>query len=330
MRGELCRILTDDGLELNGFYVGRSQRSEVRRQKSEVSGRTPHPQSPVPNPYCVVHVHGWDGNFYENRFIDHTAAACSRLGVGFAAFNNRGHDYIADILRIRRDRNSGLRRRRERLDYVQLGGVFERFRDGRLDVKAAVDFAEARGHRKVFLQGHSLGAMKATHYVAQARYPRVAGLVLLSPADTLGWIREKLGRRLPGALAYAQRLVRQGRGRELVPPRFYDSPVSVRTFVEAFGPKSLTGIFNISRTARRDFPELAAVSVPVLLAVGTVEEYFVGPAQEFVEGIGGYLEQCPSFAGVVLEGAPHNYLGYEAACADALQDWIEQRTRGRA
>ncbi len=299
--GELCRILTDDGLELNGVYAEPGQRSEVKDRISKL---------------CVVHVHGWDGNFYENRFIDHAADACRHLGVAFAAFNSRGHDYIADMLRP------------AKRDYVQVGGMFERFREGMLDVKASVDFASARGCRKVFLQGHSLGAMKVTHYLAKTGDPRVAGLILLSPADTLGWIRRKLGRTFPRALAYARRLVRERRGREPMPSRFYDSPVSAQTFVEAYGPKSLTGIFNISRTDRKRFPELAAVGVPVILAVGTVEEYFVGSAQRFVDGIAECLVNSPSFAGVIIKGAPHNYLGYERELSAELEDWLGDRIQG--
>ncbi|MBN2464928.1 alpha/beta fold hydrolase [candidate division WOR-3 bacterium] len=296
--GELCRILTDDGLELSGLYAESRQKEKVKGQESKV---------------CLVHVHGWDGNFYENRFIDHAAEACRHVGVAFAAFNNRGHDYVADLLRP------------AKRDYLQVGGMFERFREGMLDVKAAVDFASSRGCPEVILQGHSLGAMKVTYYLAKTHDPRVVGLVLLSPADTLGWIRQKLGRAFPAALAYAQRLVRQRRGRELMPSRFYDSPVSARTFVEAYGPKSLTGIFNISRTDRRRFPELATVSVPVLLAVGTVEEYFVGTAQEFVDELGLNLENCRCFTGVVIEGAPHNYLGHEQTLATELEDWLRDR-----
>ncbi|HTW92368.1 MAG TPA: alpha/beta fold hydrolase [bacterium] len=207
--------------------------------------------------------------------------------------------------------------------------MFERFGDCLPDVKAAVDFAESRGCRKVFLQGHSLGAMKVVHYLARTRDPRVAGLILLSPADTQGWIHEKLGATFPKALAYAKRLVRQGRETELMPPRFYEGPVSARTFVEAYGPKSLTGIFNISRTDQEEFPELAAVEVPVFLAVGTVEEYFVGPAQGFVEGIAECLDNCLSFSGVVIEGAPHNYLEHEQALAAELGDWLRQRMAER-
>jgi len=68
-----------------------------------------------PNSYCVVHVHGWDGNFYENRFIDHAAQVCSSLGIGFVSGNNRGHDYIADILRSRRNQKSETRNQNSEL-----------------------------------------------------------------------------------------------------------------------------------------------------------------------------------------------------------------------
>jgi len=325
---ELCRVTTDDGLELNGFYHSGGTRSEGRGAGTSI----PDPQRLVSSPFCLVHVHGWDGNFYENRFTDHAARACGRAGVGFAAFNNRGHDYISDILRTRRSQKAkGKGQKSEpRLGYVQVGGMFERFGECLLDVKAAVDFAVARGWRKVFLQGHSLGAVKVTYYLAQTHDPRVAGLILLSPADTMGWIREKLGHAFPKALAHAQRLLEASRGTELMPLRFYETPVSARTFVEAYGPRSLTGVFNISRTDRQRFPELAAITVPVLLEVGTVEEYFVGSAQRFVDGIAERLEHCPSFTGIVIEGAPHNYLGHEQALTDELEDWLQGRIRGKA
>jgi len=303
--GEFCRIRTEDGLELQGFY------------SAPRSGLGHNPNSPngigsCPAPTAVVHVHGWDGNFYENRFIDRTAATCSRLGLGLAAFNNRGHDYISDLLRPADQ------------DYVQMGGVYERFEECLPDVAAAVDFTQNRGCRRVFLQGHSLGATKATHYLTKTRDSRVAGLILLSPADGLGWIRRKLGREFPGVLRYARRLVRQGRSTELLPSRLYDSPISARTFVNAFGPRSLTGMFNMSRTDRQQFPELAAVKVPVLLVVGTIEEYFVGAAQGFVDRVAACLKNCPSFTGIVVEGAPHNYLGYEAKLAAVLGRWLKQ------
>jgi pimeloyl-ACP methyl ester carboxylesterase len=268
------------------------------------------------------------GNFYENRFIDHVASACRGLGVGFAAFNNRGHDYIADVLRANRQgrqERQGVRKRTcARFDYVQIGGAYERVGDCVEDIRAMLDFAEERGYRRILLQGHSLGAVKATHYFAKTGDPRIAGLILLSPADGLGWIRQRLGRKFLKALGYARRLIRQGNGKVLLPSRLYDSPVSARSCVDAFGPKSLVGMFNMSRTHRQRFPELASINVPVLLALGTIEEYFVGPAAEFVDRIAMCLWNCPSFTSVVLKGAPHNYLGCEAKLAGAVSRWLKK------
>jgi pimeloyl-ACP methyl ester carboxylesterase len=302
--GEFCRVRTEDGLELQGFYVEGSQKSDTRTLKSEVTGIGPRA--------AVLHVHGWDGNFYENRFIDYAAQTCTRLGLGFLSGNNRGHDYIADLLRPARG------------DYVQVGGIYEKLADCVKDIGAWLDFLTRRGVKRVVLQGHSLGATKVTHYLTKTRDPRVAGLILLSPADGLGWIRRKLGRGFPGVLRYARRLVRQGRSTELLPSRLYDSPISARTFVDAFGPRSLTGMFNMSRTDRQQFPELAAVNVPVLLAVGTIEEYFVGTAQGFVERVAACLKNCPSFTGIVIKGAPHNYLGCETRLAAVLGRWLRR------
>ena len=84
-------------------------------------------------------------------------------------------------------------------------------------------------------------------------------------------------------------------------------------------------MFNMSRTDRREFPELASISVPVLLAVGTVEEAFVNKPQKYVENIRACMANSPSFTGAVIEGAPHNYLGREAQLARVLERWLRKK-----
>jgi hypothetical protein len=129
--GELCRVRTEDGLELHGFLCP-NQRSKGKGQKAESAERT-----------GVLHVHGWDGNFYENRFIYEAARVCTACGLSFLSLNNRGHDYIADILRER----AGSKRPETRvqraepgtkgtLDYLQLGGVYERMADCVPDIRS--------------------------------------------------------------------------------------------------------------------------------------------------------------------------------------------------
>ncbi len=334
---ELCRTLTDDGLELQGFYVEQSQRSDGKRQRSEATRPGPGRQPLVPGASCLIHVHGWDGNFYENRFIDHAAAACGRMGIGFVSGNNRGHDYVADILRNRieqraetSEQNSELRRRKgEKFDYVQVGGVYEELTDCVPDIRAWIDFAVGRGAKRVILQGHSHGAIKVTHYLTTTRDPRVCGLILLSPSDDMGIARRDLGDKLFMRLVdNAHALTHAGMGRQILPVKELKYPVSAATFYDCHNKNSLTGMFNMSRTDRSEFPELAAIRLPVLMAVGTVEEAFVGAPGKYIEDVKGCMINCPSFAGAVIEGAPHNYLGQEAQLAKVLEEWLRSRIPG--
>ena len=289
--GELVRFRTGDGLELHGFLV-----LPTGRQK----------------PVGVLHVHGWDGNFYENRFIYDAAAEYTGRGMPFLAANNRGHDYISDILR------------EPQCDYVQLGGMYERLGDCIEDIRAGLRLLAGRGCRRFILQGHSHGAVKVAHYLSTIQDKRVAGLVLLSPSDDLGWGRKLLGSRFEPTRRKARALVKVGRERELLPAGTFPSPVSAGTFLDCFGPDSIAGMFNLSRTDRAEFPELAAVRVPVFVAVGTVEEAFPMEPAEYVRAIGQAMTGVRSFHSRVIRGAPHNFLGREKQLAAALGRWLDE------
>lgn len=330
--GELCRVVTEDGMELNGMYVGPSQKAKCKGQRPEVPESGPSPQLFAPNPLCLVHVHGWDGNFYENRFIDYAAAECGRLGIGFISGNNRGHDYIADILRSRTSQKSKGKSQKAkltgRLDYVQVGGMYEKLADSVADIRAWIEFAFARGAGRIILQGHSHGAIKVANYLVTTRDSRVCGLILLSPSDDIGLARKQLGERFSWVLSRAREMTNKGSGRKLLPEKDSPYPVSAATFFDCHNKDSITGMFNISRTDRRQFPELAAVRVPVMLAVGTVDEAFVDRPHKYVDDIRACMVNCPSFTGAVIEGAPHNYLGRERELAVVLRRWLRNRAAG--
>jgi alpha-beta hydrolase superfamily lysophospholipase len=220
------------------------------------------------------------------------------------------------------------KRKAESYDYVQIGGMYEKLADSVADIRAWVDFAVGRGAQRIILQGHSHGATKVVHYLITTRDPRVGGLILLSPSDDMGLARKRLGDRFLWVLARAREMTCKGGGRKLLPEKDSPYPVSAATFFDCHNKGSITGIFNMSRTNRREFPELASISVPVLLAVGTVEEAFVGAPQKYVQDIRACMANCPSFTGAVIEGAPHNYLGREAQLARVLKKWLRLRIRG--
>ncbi len=291
LTGEFCRVLTRDRLELQGLLVVPERATGT----------------------VALHVHGLDGNFYENRFFDHLARVYAGRGIGFLTFNNRGHDYITDLVSEPVGEPPG---------YVQVGGMYERLADCVPDIRAWLEFLRGRGFRRLVLQGHSHGAIKATHYLVSQRPADAAALVLLSPSDDFGMARQRLGEGFGPKVALAEELTAGGRGRELMPPDSFPYPTSAATFLDTLGPNSLAGMFNLSRTDREEFGELNSVQVPVFMAVGTVEEAFVGPPAEYVARVRAELKRAPSFAGRVIEGAPHNYLGQEVRLAQELDRWL--------
>jgi pimeloyl-ACP methyl ester carboxylesterase len=291
-KGEFHRLTTEDGLELHGILARPRRRTRT----------------------AVLHVHGWDGNFYENRFIDHAARVCLKHNLGFFTANNRGHDYLADVLRTNRGEH--------KFEYVQLGGVHESMADCLLDIRACVRFLESQGFDRAILQGHSHGATKVAWYLYRTKDKRVPGLVLLSPSDDLGLIRRGLGKRFPEALDFARYHIHNGRPRKLMPEDMFQYPVSAATFLDTFGPDSIAKMFNMSRTDRLRFPELATIRVPVLVAVGTVDEAFIGDSHDYVRNIKACLTSAPSVSTSVISRAPHNFLGHETRLARVLDRWL--------
>jgi len=296
MKGEFARVLTEDGLELQGLFVtpeGGATRS------------------------TVVHTHGLDGNFYENRFIDHVADACVDAGFNFITANNRGHDYISDFI----VESSASRE----FSYRQIGGIYELFEESVLDIGAWVDFARSRGSTRIVIQGHSHGALKAVYYLTKGDLAGVEGLVLLSPSDDFGKQRAALGDGFGPALELAGGLIKEGKELDLLPPGIFHYPISARSYYDIFRPGSPLALFNVSGTDRSEFPELAGVRVPVLMIVGSVEEAFLGDPAGFLEAAGKLMPDAPDFEGAVLYGAPHNYLGSDEEVGHKIGAWLRAR-----
>ncbi len=292
MKCEFCRAMTPDGLELQGLLVGAESGA----------GTT-----------SVIHVHGLAGNFYENRFIDNVAAAVAANGVNFLTVNTRGRDYLSDFIYEETDGTT---------EYKQIGGIHEIFEESVLDIQAWVEFLASRGTKTFILQGHSHGALKVTYYNHKTRDSRIGGLVLLSPSDDFGGQRLRMEERFDEALDLAGRMIADGRGAVLMPEEYFHYPVSAATYMDIFGQGSHLGMYNISRTDRDQFAELASITVPVLVVVGNVEEAFVGEPRDYLDGIRGLCRNATSFEDHVIEGAPHNYLHFETQVAGRIGEWV--------
>lgn len=298
MKGEFCRVLTSDRLELQGLLAA--------------------PEG-GPSDTSVLHIHGLAGNFYENRFIDYVAGAVASQGINFLTINTRGRDYISDFFFERED---GI------TEYRQIGGVYELFHESIEDISAWVEFLKARGSRRIILQGHSHGALKATYYVHKIDEPVIAGLILLSPSDDFGRQRKRLGERFDEALGVAGKMIDAGRGRELIPSEYFHYPVSANTYSDIFNPNSSLKMFNLSKTDRDDLVELGTITLPTLVVVGSVDEEFIGSPSAYLSGLKAHFKNAMSFTGRIIEGAPHNYLHFESEVARHIGEWLASNRAG--
>jgi len=295
MKGEFCRVITSDGLELQGLFVVPDG---------------------GPAATAVLHVHGLAGNFYENRFVDAAAEACAGSGASFLTINNRGHEYISDFICQASDGTTTSR---------QIGGAYEIFEDCARDIQAWVDFLKGRGAERIILQGHSHGALKATYYWAHTKEPALKGLSLLSPSDDFGLQRYRMGRRFDEIVDIARKLVAEGRGAEFMSHDYFHYLISAQTYYDTFRPESRLKIFNISMTDTHTFRDIESVKAPVLAIVGSVDEAFVGRPEEFIADLKRRFKGTKDFTGHVIGGAPHNYLDHEDELGRHLGEWLAGR-----
>lgn len=109
MKQELVRMNSTDGIEQPGIlYSPDKMTSKI-----------------------VIHVHGLNGNFYENRFLDILAKTYIDKNYSFLTFNNRGTGCVTEL--------------HKGDEYAVVGGSLECFKDCVLDIEGVVNWAKERG-----------------------------------------------------------------------------------------------------------------------------------------------------------------------------------------
>jgi pimeloyl-ACP methyl ester carboxylesterase len=220
-------------------------------------------------------------------------------GEGYTVIsgNNRGHDF-------------GTMLRRADGTAVLAGGGWECFDESPRDVAAWITFAESLGFGRVALFGHSLGALKVVYYKALRQDGRVAGLVAGSPPL-------RAGRSDPSLVAQAERMVAEGRGRDLL--AWGTSPAGAGTHsAQTYLNRVRTGIdvYGLDRPE----PAVAKVRCPLLALYGTDEAWVGGAADLEV------IKRNATAAGTVetamIEGADHSYTGHERDVARVVDTWL--------
>ncbi len=295
MRGELVRVFTEDGIELHGLFC--------------------QPKTAKENKIAVLHIHGFTGNFYQERFVHHIADRLTGMGCDFLSVNTRGHDYLSYFLR---KTDSGL-------TFVRIGGAYEILEQCIYDIKAWIDFLEEHGYLTVILEGESLGTLKVVIYQHQTQDKRVQALVLISPLDGIGLQRAALGNKYDMAINTAKQMIEQGKPNELMPMVYcplWQFPISAKTYISAFDPAAKNGIFNF-HDPNAKFEELSNIKCPILVTYGTIREAVVdNKVEEALTIINERAVSAKRCDTAIIQGAPHNYLGHEKEVSTLIRNWV--------
>jgi pimeloyl-ACP methyl ester carboxylesterase len=283
---KLVGTKTDDGLSLAGLLVEASAKGAI-----------------------IVHVHGMQGNFYE--YAEPYAKAYAEKDIAFLTGENRGAYIIKQF-----DVAGGVK---------TIGGAYEVFEECVHDIKAWVDYAEQLGYTNIWLSGHSLGTMKVAYYMHKTKDPRVKGVILLSPADNQGLVRDPVGA-ADHAICYpeAQELQATGSGHQLLSHMLWgDKVLSADTYINLFSEESATNIFHYYDPSR-SWEVVSSLSVPVIAFTGTKDDGIVpviDPHQAMT-----MLEQRLTSVSraktLVLDGAEHSFVGYGNKIVDPVAEFI--------
>ncbi len=288
MKGELVRVWTEDGLQLQGLYC-------------EPTGGSNLP--------AVLHIHGASSNFYRSEFLDTLAERLAGRGYPFATGNTRGHDIVNKV--YTRDPTASRR----------IGVAYEVFEDCLLDIAAWLELLQERGHDKMILLGHSAGAQKVAFYQSETSDERVRGLVLMSPADQ-GLGREAISDRLDAILKSVGDMVDRGQGDYLVQDSMAPYPMSAR----AIHNRMTSSKSDIFKFGRPDEPweVVGRLNCAILATMGTVGEFIGRPPGEALASLKAKAVSSPRCDTVAVEGAPHNYRGYATQVSEVVVDWLRQ------
>lgn len=243
----------------------------------------------------VIHVHGLNGNFYENGFLDILAKTYTEKGYAFLTFNNRGRDFITELLKGN--------------DFTIIGGSLERFKDCILDIEGIVNWVKEKGYNKIVLEGHSYGCNKVLYYYSQKKDSSIKKIVLLAPCDIPSEGKKFLSdEEYKTAKDESTRLVNEGKENELIDfSVMANGKIAAGTYYYDFLPGGENDFIRYAEGANSKSKILNSINIPVLVLFGNIDECVLTQPIEVVKQ---YLKNNINECNIqVIEGADHSYTG---------------------
>ena len=247
----------------------------------------------------VIHVHGLNGNFYENRFLDTIAKSYTDNNYAFLTFNNRGRDFITELLKGD--------------DFTIIGGSLERFKDCILDIDGIVNWVKNKGYNEIILEGHSYGCNKVLYYYNHKKSDNIKKIVLLAPCDVPSEGKKFLSKEeYDKAKSDSTRLVQEGKESDLIDfSVMANGKIAAGTYYYDFLPGGENDFIRYVDGANGKSEILNSIDIPTLIIFGDVDECVLTQPIDIVKE---YLTNNINDCNIqIIEGADHLYSGrYEA------------------
>lgn len=290
MKFELVEIVTKDKLVHQGIFY-RPERAGKR---------------------ALLWVHGLTGRFYSDpAFLSLVVQACEEAGLGFAAFNNRGHDYVTSTHRLKESDPRG---------YVHetIGASVESFTESVHDIDASIQFLFKQGFTDVVLVGNSTGANKVCYYAATINDPRVTGIVLSGPmSDRYSASDEKTRQ---NNLCFVEQKIREGKGDEILTGLDF-LPLTPRRWMSLMAEGSAEDVFNY-RDEHGALATFEKITKPVLVMFGGNDEHADRPIADIQKVFDSHAKSN-QYRSLIIPDADHGFTGKEKEFVTAIIDWVK-------
>ena len=247
----------------------------------------------------VIHIHGLNGNFYENRFLDALAKWYTDKNYTFLTFNNRGTGFITELLKWN--------------DFTVIGGCLERFKDCILDIDGVMNWIKSKGYKDIILEGHSYGCNKVLYYYSHKKDNNIKKIVLLAPCDIPSECKKFLNEEeYKKAEEESTRLVKENMENELIDfSVMVNGKIAAWTYYNDFLPNGENDFIRYRDGVNAKSEVLNSINISTLVIFGNEDECVLTEPIEVVES---YLKNNLSDCNIqIIENADHLYTGkYEA------------------
>lgn len=249
---------------------------------------------------AVIAITGIHGNFYSNPMYYNIGDTLSANGIAFIYAQTNDAFNKMETLNTKTGQTE------------IIGSYNECFDDICDDINAYVNAATANGNTNIILAGHSLGANKVIHYLANARETPVRHYILVSPAN----MKFMLANVTEDERRMIREYVDEGKGNQTLPFPFMGwAPMIACTAWQWLWRNPLD---NVHSDPDGDFSEVEKIKQTGALIIGTYDRFSYGEPRAFIELINSHTQNPKQNEVIFVQGAGHVYSEREQMLADII------------